>query len=144
VIRAFGILLGFELLGEALRAAARLPVPGPVIGMLALAAVLVAWPGGVSPSAGEPRAETELERVCHGLISHMGLLFVPAGVGVITEAAVLKAQWLPILVGVLGSTLVGLAVTALVMQHTLPAAEAVPDAAPDAALGEALTAEGRP
>jgi holin-like protein len=127
VIRALCILLGFELIGEALRTALHLPVPGPVIGMLALSVVLIARPPGAAKSSDESRPASELERVSSALIANMGLLFVPAGVGVITEAAVLKAQWLPILVGVLGSTLIGLVVTAMVMQRTLPASEVVLD-----------------
>ena len=49
------------------------------------------------------------------LIGHMGLLFVPAGVGIITELGVLRAEWLPITAGLIGSTVLSLAVTGLVM-----------------------------
>ena len=45
----------------------------------------------------------------------MGLLFVPAGVGVITEGRVIGREWLPIAVAMMGSTLIGLAATGLVM-----------------------------
>ena len=41
-LTAFIILLAFELIGEVLRAAVHLPVPGSVIGMFLLAAVLAA------------------------------------------------------------------------------------------------------
>jgi holin-like protein len=47
----------------------------------------------------------------------MGLLFVPAGVGVIVEFGVLRQNWLPILAGLLLSTILGLIVTGLVMHH---------------------------
>lgn len=110
MIGALALLLGCQLTGEALRRFAHLPVPGPVIGMLFLAALLLARP--------QPRAE--LDRVSGSLISHMGLLFVPAGVGVIAQLPLLRGQWAPVVVGLLGSTLIGLLVTAMVLQRTLP------------------------
>jgi len=54
------------------------------------------------------------------LLSHMGLLFVPAGVGIITEASVFRREWFPILVAVIGSTLMGLAVTGWLMHRFAP------------------------
>jgi len=45
----------------------------------------------------------------------MGLLFVPAGVGIIAEAGLLRQQWLPIVAALLGSTVLSIAVTGLVM-----------------------------
>jgi holin-like protein len=129
VIGALCLLLGCELAGEALRYAARLPVPGPVMGMLLLAVILIISRRRPSDAIGECDPPPALDRVSEFLISNMGVLFVPAGVGVITQASVLRAEWLPILVGVLGSTLVGLVVTALVMNWMLPEpATAVEDA----------------
>jgi holin-like protein len=54
------------------------------------------------------------------LVSHLGLLFVPAGVGIITQGAVLRREWLPIVAALLGSTLVGLVATGWVMQRFAP------------------------
>ena len=45
------------------------------------------------------------------LIEHMGLLFVPAGVGIVAAGDLLRQEWLPIVVAVLVSTLLGLVVT---------------------------------
>jgi putative effector of murein hydrolase LrgA (UPF0299 family) len=47
------------------------------------------------------------------------LFFIPAGVGVIAQVSLIEVQWLPILGGVVGSTLLGLIVTALVMHLTI-------------------------
>ena len=129
-MRALCLLLGCELIGDAARAAAHLSVPGPVIGMMLLGVLLIVHRRNPLEATGEPHLPPALERVSESLIAHMGLLFVPAGVGVITEAAVLKAEWLPILVGVVGSTLIGLVVTALVMQWTLPVLQAEPEDEP--------------
>jgi holin-like protein len=114
------ILFGCQLIGEVLRAAFRLPVPGPVIGMFLLTAALaIRQPGGtvdeLASSAGESEASCSLQRVSDALIAHMGLLFVPAGVGVIAEAGLLRTQWLPIVAALFGSTILSLVVTGLVM-----------------------------
>jgi putative effector of murein hydrolase LrgA (UPF0299 family) len=114
MIKAFLVLLLFELAGEAVQHLTRMPIPGAVIGMVLLAAALFVT-GGPRGGAGEPASTSDLDTVAGGLIRNMGLLFVPAGVGVITEAHLLEAQWLPILAGLLGSTILGLCVTSLVM-----------------------------
>ncbi|MGY3595320.1 putative effector of murein hydrolase LrgA (UPF0299 family) [Bradyrhizobium sp. USDA 4341] len=49
----------------------------------------------------------------------MGLLFVPAGVGLIAETGVPRAEWLPIAAGLIGSTLLSFAVTGLVMHWSI-------------------------
>lgn len=120
MIEALCLILGCELVGEALRRLMHLPAPGPVIGMIVLAVGLIAWPRRSSKSAAEPPIPRDLERVADALLKNMGLLFVPAGVGVVAEAALIRGEWLPILAGVLGSTLIGLLVTAQVMHWCLP------------------------
>jgi holin-like protein len=54
------------------------------------------------------------ERAAQRLIRHMGLLFVPAGAGVIAETGILRLEWLPIAAGLIRSTLLSLAVIGLV------------------------------
>lgn len=108
-------LIGFELIGEVLRRALHLPLPGPVIGMFLLAAVLLRRrPAQDSRNANKP---SDLQRAADTLISNMGLLFVPAGVGIMAEGDLLRHEWLPIIAGVVGSTVLSLIVTALVMHH---------------------------
>lgn len=124
MIGALAVLLGCDLAGEALRRAVHLPIPGPVAGMLLLAAILVLRGRRAPPSGAEAQAATALDRTAEALIANMGLLFVPAGVGVIAQAALLQAEWLPIVAALLGSTLLGLAVSALVLHWTLPRATA--------------------
>lgn len=114
MIPAILILVACELVGEIAREALDLPVPGPVIGLFLLAAVLVVR----NDSAARPAIPAALANTAETLIGHMGLLFVPAGVGIITELGVLRAEWLPILAGLIGSTVLSLAVTGLVMHWT--------------------------
>jgi holin-like protein len=110
------ILIGCQLIGEVLRAALHAPIPGPVIGMFLLAIVL-AWRDRGRPDADTDAAPSDLRRAADTLIAHMGLLFVPAGVGVIAEGGLLRTEWLPIVAGLVGSTVLGLVVTGVVMNR---------------------------
>jgi holin-like protein len=123
---ALFILIGCQLIGEVLRAGLHLPVPGPVIGMFLLAAVLA---GRRSGTPGDTPAPSPLQRTADALISHMGLLFVPAGVGVIAQAGLLRTQWFPIVAALAGSTILSLIVTGLTMHWTGRTA-AAPEPAP--------------
>jgi len=131
MVEAFCTLLGFELLGELIRDALHLPLPGPVAGMLLLT-IWLAWRGrALQPSGKAPAAP--LDQTAGALLEHMGLLFVPAGVGVIAEAGLLRQEWLPIVAGIIGSTVLSLTVTGLVMHHFLRQPEArVPAIGPTA------------
>lgn len=114
MVNALAALIGAQLMGELLRQLFLLPLPGPVIGMFILAVGLLVRSAA---GAGQP-VSSDLTRVADTLIANMGLLFVPAGVGIVTEGAVLRHYWLPILIGLVFSTVFGLLVTALVMQQT--------------------------
>lgn len=111
---AMTILILCEILGTMVRQATGLPVPGTVLGMFLLAAVLILWQG----KGGARAIPAGLERTAEGFLRYLGLLFVPAGVGVIAEAHLLRADWLPILAGLVGSTILSMAATALVMHWT--------------------------
>lgn len=84
-----------QLAGEALVRALGMPVPGPVAGMVILLVGLV-WSRGPSEA---------LRRSGTGLLNYLPLFFVPAGVGLIAHGARLRADWLPILLAIVGSTL---------------------------------------
>lgn len=109
MVRAMAILLSCQLAGTVIQQAAGLPVPGPVIGLVLLLALLV-WRGGPSES---------LAGTAQGILKYLGLLFVPAGVGFITELHELRANALAIAVGIAVSTILGMAVTGLLMQWLL-------------------------
>ena len=75
-------------------------------------------PGSVSPVVlslkGGP-GET-LQTTSQTLLSHLSLLFVPAGVGIIVHLSRVADEWLALLTALLVSTFVSMAVTALVMK----------------------------
>jgi holin-like protein len=114
----FSVLLICQCLGEAIAFLLRLPVPGPVIGMSILFCALVLY----------PKLLATMQASCDALLQHLSLLFVPAGVGIFAAAASLHGQWLAIVGAVVTSTVITLAVTALVMRALSPAA---PDARGD-------------
>jgi holin-like protein len=113
MLTALSALIGCQLAGELVRSSLSLPVPGPVIGMFMLAAVLALRSRQRRTS--ENGFDPMLERTAETLIGSMGLLFVPAGVGIISEAGLLRQEWLPIVAALFGSTILGLLATGLVM-----------------------------
>jgi holin-like protein len=104
-LKFIALLLLCQLVGEVLIVWSGLPVPGPVVGMALLFA-------GLTLRGGVPK---ELGRVVDGLLSHLSLLFVPAGVGVMLHIAMLREEWLAISVALVVSTLLTVAATGLVM-----------------------------
>ncbi len=113
MVRGFVVLLLCQLAGEVASRGLKLPVPGPVLGLILLFFSLLAYErlrGVESAIVGE----TEVARVAHGLLQNLALLFVPAGVGVVQELKLLSEYGLAIAIALIGSTAVTLAVTALV------------------------------
>lgn len=106
MIGALSVLLVCQLLGTVLAHAAGWPIPGPVLGLVLLLMFLIL-------RRGPPRA---LQETAQGLLRNLGLLFVPAGVGIITEFGVLRENALAIAVAIPISTILALSVTGLLMQ----------------------------
>ncbi|KAF0282096.1 CidA/LrgA family protein [Spiribacter roseus] len=103
------LILALQLIGEALVRLTDAPVPGPVVGMLLLVALLVVR-GGPPPA---------LSRLAETLLGHLSLLFIPAGVGVISYLGLLADRWLAVTVTVIASTLISLLATALTLRFLL-------------------------
>ena len=94
-----------QSIGELLSRGLHLPFPGPVIGMLLLVLAL-GWQPVRLPVA-----------ACAGfLLSHLSLLFVPVGVGVMTHLGLLSQFGVRMLAVIVLSTWVGLGVTALLVR----------------------------
>lgn len=96
-------ILGCQLVGEVFVRSLGLPVPGPVVGMVLLFAVL---------TVRRPGAESGTLRAGAGLLRHLQLLFVPVSVGIMVHAGAIGEQWLPIAGGIVASWVVGLVVVA--------------------------------
>lgn len=102
------LLLVYQLVGEVTVRLLGLPIPGPVLGMVMLFVTLMIR-GKVLASVGQ--AST-------ALLSHLSLLFVPAGVGMMAHFDRIADEWLPITLALLFSTVITMIATALIMQVT--------------------------
>ncbi len=109
MLSAFAILLGFQLLGEVLARGLHLGIPGPVIGMILLAVACLL----------SPRLRLATEAAARVLLSNLSLLFLPAAVGVVQFLPLLKTEGLAIGAAIVGSTILALAVTALVFRFAV-------------------------
>ncbi len=107
-INGITILLLYELAGEATKLLLRLPIPGPVLGMIFLFCTLIA----------QRSVSQSVSLSSQVLLSHLSLLFVPAGVGVMVHFDRITAEWLPISITLLLSTAVTMTTTAAIMLGT--------------------------
>ena len=106
MLRALTAIFACQLIGEALVAASGLPMPGPVIGMALLFAFFVVR-GGIPAS---------ISSVADGLLGNLSLLFVPAGVGIMQHGARISSEGLQLGGTLIGSTLITIGITGLVMK----------------------------
>jgi len=106
MLAALTALLVCQLLGEALVRLVDLPVPGPVLGLVFLLVLL----------ALRRSVPKDLETTAGGLLKHLSLLFVPAGVGVLQHLDRIQAEWLAIAAALLVSSAATIVVTAVVMR----------------------------
>ncbi len=111
--KGIGVMLGYvtlllacQLAGEVIAKSLALPIPGPVIGMVLLLVGLLIK--GDVPDA--------LERTARAFLDNLSLLFVPAGVGVMLHLALVEREWLPITASLIGSCVITIAVTALLLR----------------------------
>ena len=102
----FGLvqILLFQSLGELISQFLLPTLPGPVIGLVLLVAWLVIRKG----------VNAELAMVADGFSQYLGLLFVPAAVGVVLFLPQLKANALAIISALIGSVILTIASSAIV------------------------------
>lgn len=99
------LILACQLIGEFTVGATGLPIPGPVVGMVLLFCFLLV----------RGQVPEDLSHVGNALLNHLSLLFVPAGVGVMVHLELLGTDALPLSAAIIGSTIITITVTALVM-----------------------------
>lgn len=104
-INGITLLLIYQLSGEVLVLLLGLPVPGPVLGMILLFATLHL----------KGRSNDTLDSTSSSLLSHLSLLFIPAGVGMIVHLHLIADEWLPIVLTLILSTLITMSATAGIM-----------------------------
>lgn len=96
------IILTFQVLGEAVSRLLVPTLPGPVLGLILCLAALLLWPG----------LGARLQDTTGAILAHLSLLFVPAGVGVVSHWDTLTADGPALLVAIAGSTIVAIVVGA--------------------------------
>ena len=109
-LQGFATLLLFQCLGEILKLALGILVPGPVLGMFLLFAFLVVR-GEMSDS---------LQQASAPLIQNLALLFVPTTVGIFFLGTDFDGQWAAFLLTSFVGTLIALVVVALVIRAVIP------------------------
>ncbi len=109
MLPALLILLTFQLIGEVTARALGLPIPGPVMGMVLLFITL--WWRGETPDSWRDTAQ--------GLLSHLSLLYIPVGTGIMVHVALIQTEWFALLITLTGSTMIALLVTAYTMKLLL-------------------------
>ncbi|MBX3607157.1 MAG: CidA/LrgA family protein [Piscinibacter sp.] len=109
-LKGLAWLLLAQSLGEVLARLAGLGLPGPVLGLLLLL-----------PALHFEAVRAPVAAAADTLLSHLSLLFVPVGVGVMTHLALVSQYGVRMLVVIVASTAIGLLVTALVLRALLKA-----------------------
>jgi holin-like protein len=84
MIASLSLILLCQLAGEVFVRGLALPMPGPVIGLMLLLALLVARDRFALLARG-PLQGDGVESASRGLLANLSLLFVPAGVGVVQK-----------------------------------------------------------
>ena len=100
------IVLGLQLVGELAATVSGLPIPGPVIGMVLLLALLLKL----------GRLPEELDRLATGFLRHLYLYYLPATVGVTAHLALVTSELVPILVAVVVSSALAMVVSGWLVQ----------------------------
>jgi len=103
MIGPIAVLLSAQLVGEVSVRFWGLPLPGPVLGM---ALMLLAF-------AMRPQITLWMIPLTRGLLSHLSLLFVPAGVGIVTHLDRLAGSGLGLILALVLSTWAALIIGSL-------------------------------
>ncbi len=107
MLKGLLVLLIFQCLGEAISQLSDIPISGPIIGMLLLFLALQIYPH---------QHLTSIETCSTNLITHLPLLFLPAGVGIFFLDPEYLNQWPAIFVSMILGTILAIVITAMTMK----------------------------
>ena len=108
-VKQFWIILLFCALGEGFRVLPPLPIPASVYGLILLLVALL---------TGSIKLE-RVEETADFLVEIMPVMFIPAGVGLLTAWGVLQPIWLPVVVITILTTVIVMVVTGRVTQFVI-------------------------
>ena len=106
MLRTYLVLLGCQAVGELIHHVSRLPLSGPIVGMVLLLIFLQMVGGG----------SEEFNLAGQSIVRYLPLFFVPPGVGVMQHLALMRTLWLPTLLALIISTALAMISGAIVMQ----------------------------
>lgn len=112
MLASLGLILLCQLIGEAVARSLGLPLPGPVLGLLLLLLLLLARDRFKLLACG-PLNNNGVEAASKGLLAHLSLLFVPAGVGFVQNLDLLASHGIAIVIVLALSVVVTLLATVL-------------------------------
>ena len=110
MLASLSLILLCQLAGEVIVRGLGLPMPGPVVGLLFLLLLLLARDRFVALARG-PLQQDGVENASRGLLAHLSLLFVPAGVGVVQKLDLVAEHGIAVAVVLAISVVVTLLVT---------------------------------
>lgn len=110
MLASLSLILLCQLIGEVVVRGLGLPLPGPVLGLLLLLVLLLARDRFAIIARG-PLQDEGVENASKGLLSHLSLLFVPAGVGVVQKLDLLAVHGIAIILILIVSVIATLLVT---------------------------------
>ncbi len=108
-LRQFGLIMAVTFVGELLHYLLPLPVPASIYGLVLMLAALC---------SGKLHLD-QVEQAADFLVAVMPVMFIPAGVGLMTNGKELGEIWLPFTVIILVSTVVVMAVTGKLTQWVI-------------------------
>jgi holin-like protein len=106
MLKGFAILLACLWSGSLLSSALGFTIPGPILGMLLLLALLLVF--GIS---------ADLERTSLRLLAFMPLFILPASVGIVDYGALLREEWLALALSLTLSLCVSFWMTPLLFRY---------------------------
>jgi putative effector of murein hydrolase LrgA (UPF0299 family) len=110
MIASLSLILLCQLAGEVFVRGFSLPMPGPVVGLMLLLLLLLARDRFAVLARG-PLQGGGVENASRGLLAHLSLLFVPAGVGVVQKLDLVAAHGIAVVAVLLVSVVVTLVAT---------------------------------
>jgi holin-like protein len=110
MIQGLVVILFFQGLGEVVARFFQWPVPGPVVGLMALLAYLL-W---------KREIPHDVDQVAGQFSQHLGLLFIPASVGVVKFMPQLKAWGLSLAVILVLSVALSIGLVAWLLKRMAP------------------------
>lgn len=108
-IKQFGIIIIISFLGELLSKTVPLPIPATIYGIVIMLSALMTK---VIPLS-------EVKESAEFLLDIMAILFIPAGVGMITSWSSLQDIIIPLIITIISTTILVMAVTGKVTQTVL-------------------------